>query len=226
MSSLESITVSKLLAQIPINDHSAEAIDEFILDYLRSRPNVLNKYIEDRVLYQVFIREEDPYENSTIKYTDMEFVRSFVTQLEAVDWIKKNGPVIIDYEENENRSRPVVIVIIPVTNDSKYESYDFDKPCHLYGIVQKCFLTFAFSKRGYEMCLREHKHTISYDNLCIMDIIPWWLTYYDGDTVIRGCSIDYIHQIHSTFTYVENDTEKKQNNLDRYKLFMENPDNY
>jgi hypothetical protein len=221
MSTLESISVSKVLAQIPINTHSAEALDKFVLEYLQYRPSVLDTHLENRVLYHVFIREEDPYENHMLRYSDMEFVRSFATKTAAVEWIKEQGPDIIDYEENDNRGRPVVMMIIPVTNNSEFELYALGGPCHLYGISHKCFSTFAFSKMGYEMCLREHKSAISYD---CTDIIPWWITYFHGDTIIRGCTIDHIHDLHSSITYSENDMEKKHPNLDRYHLVINNPD--
>ena len=80
--------------------------------------------------------------------------------------------------------------------------------------------TFCFSKRSYDMCLREHERAFQQD----IHIVPYWITYYapDGD-IIRGCDSNYIAELLQKYKYDEN---QKRKDLNDYFRFISDPDAY
>lgn len=72
-----------------------ELIDKkFILSQLERKPQIVEKYVSQHELYNVFVRDQTP---SNVKnHGDMTLLKTFVTEQNAIDWIYKNGKEIID----------------------------------------------------------------------------------------------------------------------------------
>ena len=111
MSSLQSTAITELLKIIPINNDTEKAIDNFVLNYLKSRPNILEEYIDNNTIYQVFLRDED------LPGVNLKFILIFSTESAAIKWIEENGSEIIASKENHSPNNSMVITIIPVSNE-------------------------------------------------------------------------------------------------------------
>ena len=220
MSTLQSIATRALLKQIPINDSNRDAIDDFLLEYIKYNPEVLNVYLENASLYHVFFREEDIYINPDVKFPELQLIRNFSTEAEAIKWVKQNGQEIV-YMEEQDRNRPVVITIIKMNNTVHKYTHS---PVHVYGISEETNLTFSFSERGYNMLMKEHKYNTILDTV---DIIPYWMYHYQHDnSIIRGCKLDHIIDMHKDITYEKDDQTNKQSDINEYNLFQSDPDKY
>ena len=161
MSTLEAITTKQVLGLIPQNKNNSEALDAFVLQYLKDNPAVLDKHLSKTSLYHLFFRGEDPYEDPyDVKYDEIEFVKTFATEEAAIKYIEEHGAEIIHKEEVEERDRPIVLTIIKMDNESYYEPGS--SPVHLYGIAQNMHKTFAFTKPGIDMCIREFESMLSH----------------------------------------------------------------
>lgn len=219
MSNLQAITLSNILQKLPINNSTTDVLDAFVLQYLRDRPSVGDKYLEDKILYHVFFREEDPYEHHT-RCPEISLVKTFATKAAAVDYIKFDGKDIVD-SEYDNRRRPIVLCIIPNNNIDDYDPYT--SPTNIYDITSKEYLTYSFDEKGYEMCMEEHKRAFNYDNT---GIIPYWILHYIDDEIIHGCKLEHILDIHKTMSYRQDDTNRKQRDIDEYHTFQSDPEDY
>jgi hypothetical protein len=220
MHSLQSITTSTILNNIPINDSNLDAIENFLLGCVKARPSLLNKLLDKSMLYYVICRGQDEKIDFSSCYFNV--IKIFASEETAIEWVKENGSKVIEDIER-NAVEHFVITIIRVNNEfcSVISSGvgTLDTNLDMYEIWQKRYPTFTFSKSSYEMCLSEHK--IAYKLRATNEIIPYWLIHFNGKTFEQGCKLDHIEDIHKIISY-----NFKQKDLDDYAAFIANPYSY
>jgi hypothetical protein len=207
MKSLQYLSTKSLLENLPLNDETQKAIDEYVLQYLKDHPRAVEDYLNDNDMYNVFFREQDPYtkKSDDLSSTDIHLLKTFATMREAQKWILENGKLITE-EEEYDYGRPVVLTIIPFDNKG---NYDMDEiPTNMHLIATKKYMTYAFSEDDYNMLLNEHIYLINYD--WIDEIIPKWLRYIKDDgSIVYGCTPKDFEKILNSFSYLDDDVEKK-----------------
>ena len=152
-------------------------------------------------LYHVFFREEDHYVEDGGKCAETELIKTFTTEISAVDWILKNGRKAI----SNDKRKPAVLTIIQFNNNCYCK--DEEDLAYFLMIPALEYPTYAFTKDGYQMLLREHKK-VFHAGWC-SEIIPTWIHYVEEDgKIIDGCSLEYIEAIHSKIDYCS--TQKQE----------------
>lgn len=208
MNSLQYLSVQSLLENLPLNDETQKAIDEYILQYLKIHPKTIEDYLNDNVIYNVFFRENDPYieEEKDLKLTnDIHLLKTFTTLKEAHKWILENGRLIVEKAENNYR-RPIVLTIISFDNKGDYVADEIST--QMCFIASKKYMTYAFSENGYNMLINEHIYMTNYD--WTDEIVPKWIRYVKDDgSVIYGCTYEDFEKILNSFNYSRDDVEKK-----------------
>jgi hypothetical protein len=142
----------------------------------------MDLFIEEKGLYHVFIRGEDPFgkiESRVKPEFGINLIASFASELAAVNWIVKHGKEVLRLQAGMG---DLVLTIIYLTN-SQYE-YD-NYPTELEYISEARNPTFAFDKYAYNMLLNEHKRLIEegtgllvrhYDHsVDTPEIVPYWI---------------------------------------------------
>lgn len=222
MQSLEFISAQRLLSQIPFNENTNKAIDAFILDYLTQNKKSINKVL-DKGLYHVFYRFKDPNitdPEADEQFTEIGLLKTFIDERSAVNWIKKYG-AFITAEQHENVNYPCVITLIYYDNDGVY--YPGDEPNHLHGISARQHPTYAFDEEAYEMLIKEHIYNFHHDDT--NELIPYWIYFY-GYELIQGMTEKHLKTLHKTYSYYQDDKEKKLQNFKTLALFHQNPSKY
>lgn len=221
MKSLQTSSTKKLLSQIPFNEYTNDAIDDFILEYVAYSNNnkkIINTIL-DQGMYNVFFRTQDEYLNTRAKII---LLKSFITEQDAIIWIKTYGLEITEFEEY-NLNQSIVLTIIFTNNDPFLHDLE-ENPNKTLLIAKQKYPTFAFNKEAYDMLLEEHSYMIKdneYD-----EIIPYWVHYITPERIIQGMNIYDLNKLHSQFEYNENDKEHKRENVEKLKLFLKNPNKY
>jgi hypothetical protein len=206
--SLQFISANSLLLNLfeifPINLETKQPLEEYIKKYVTQNPQFLTSCLRKTRLYNVYFRECDPYccgksvefdnfydENSLD--STIHYLASFVTEKEASKWVLDFGRKIVTYEEDD-RNTQIILTIIHSDISPNIEcvsGYDYDCGTNLVycGGISECkYETYAFSKKGYQMVLREH-----YVNAFTLDEIPYWIKYVDEKNQIIQCkNLDYL----------------------------------
>jgi hypothetical protein len=133
--------------------------------------------------------------------------------------VLKNGCDLIN-EEEDNRSRPIVLFIVYLKN-GEYDCSAGSEPTHSHGIAARGYPTYSFSKVGYKMLLKEHKYHYKSHNC---NIIPYWIRYVRKDKIKYGCDSKHIKDVDLTMHYT--DKTMKQKNVEENEKFLKNPTKY
>lgn len=222
--SLQTLTTKRLLEQIYVNDYTKESLDDFVLQYLLNRPQIVNKIINAIGLYHVFYRLEDPRDNPNLVTNDIYLIKSFITFNEAEQWILENGKLIV-YEQEENYNRPVVLTIIYFDNQGNYATSE--DPSYIYNIAAKKYPTYAFSQEGYKMLIKEHEKAISYNDVDVQDYVPYWIKYIKDDgSIMIGITMNDLLKIHNHIKFYDNDFEIKKQHIQDLLDLQNNPVKY
>ncbi len=191
--------------------------DTAIFKYLTDNPDLIDKFLQRKLLYHVCFRSEDMSTNDTIAYSDIRHLATFVSKTTAYDWVMKYGPEIV-YQEERERNTPIVIIVIANFND--IEDYTHIATYYL-GTAHQKYRTFSFSESGYNMCLREHK-IMALQNY--FWIIPYWLSHHHDTETIYGCKLDHIHDINNNIKL--SDETAKDDALIEYHKLQSDPKTY
>jgi hypothetical protein len=192
-----------LFKNIPINSETKPLLEKFLEQYIIENPNFLTNYISKTGLYNVFFRECDEYcvdENTEFamlyraRSYEICYIQSFTTFKEADEWILKMGKKIILEEEN-NRSRPIVLTIIHCKNE-EYQGYAGEDPTHLYRLSGSKHPTYAFSETGFKMAL--HEHCVMFNREWCDESVPTWIQYINNNGDIIRSTKDARHADYMT----------------------------
>lgn len=223
MQSLEYLSAERLLAQIPFNENTNKAIDEFILNYFAWNKKILNKIL-DQGIYHAFYRFKDPNiydESDEQQVTEIELLKTFMDETSAVNWIKENGQFVTE-EQYANVRYPCVITLIYYDNDGVY--YPGDEPQHLHGISARKHPTYAFDQEAYDMLIKEHIYNFHHGET--KELIPYWIYYIQDNKILQGMTAKDLKKLHKKYTYYQNDKEKKLQDFNTLSLFHKNPAKY
>lgn len=219
---LQYISTKQLLADIPINDVTHKAIDEYLSVYLSQNPHIIETYLNSNCVYNVFFRAEDPDGLSHERFNGIIYLlKTFVTLKCAHQWILDNGKNITQ-EQTENYGRPIVLTIIP--SDNMGADMVEGNPTEIFMISTKRYMTYAFAKENYQMLLKEHNKMICGD--WQNEIIPYWINYYKNGKLMQGCRMKDLEDIFKDLTYINNDVEKKDQHRKDLLRFHKNPQKY
>lgn len=159
MSDLEeqkSLSAKYVLSTILLNQDTSTILDDYIISYLKLNPQLVNTYLDQNGLYHVYIRNRDPrVHNKTDDEDIIQLIKSFSTELDAKNWIVKNGCDLIKKHESYYHDQLVLIIIY----DNNIISYDtHDSPFESYCISEKKYPTFVFSQDSLDMLIKEAKY--------------------------------------------------------------------
>ena len=59
MDSLQSISLTKFLANIPQNAETKKILDDFVLSYVKENKYIIDEYIHLKGLYNIFVKPKD-----------------------------------------------------------------------------------------------------------------------------------------------------------------------
>jgi hypothetical protein len=219
-------SIKTVLGNLKITPDTEPLIKKLIKDYIAVNPSILTECIEERGLYQVFFRGRDTYSCNKKDKNDtaeiMTYIQTFATMQEANEWILKFGSKIVT-EEEDNYNKPIVLTVIYCKNN-EYQGHAGEDPAHLCYISGKDYPTYAFSKRGYKMLLKEHRKI--YRGEWCVSIIPYWIRYINENGIVKyGCDLEHIKKIDSRLTYRDGDIRKEEN-IKEFEEFIKNPINY
>jgi len=162
-----------------------------VVKYLDDHPDIINTYIATHGLYNVYMRQEDCYiDPDNTKGHDIYLVATFSTYDAAEIFILENGQKIVT-EQEENYGTPIIICMIQQKNYGHHDfSYAHDHTnSHL--IAANKYPSYAFSKRGYNMLLKEHKAIYRRD--WCDELIPFWIHWIKHDgSQISACDKQHI----------------------------------
>lgn len=156
------MSAKQVLSTILLNSDTNKILDEYIISYLKMNPHLVTQYLDENGLYYVYFRKQDTNTNPDIGYdNEPMLLKAFGTQKEAEKWILEHGNDIVT-EQEENYDSPIVLMIIYDKNEGVIE------PGHTvaygFGISDKMYPTYAFSKEGYKMLKKELKYnSMGYD---------------------------------------------------------------
>lgn len=150
------LTAKNILTTILLNkDTSDNILDEYLVSYLKLKPELVTKYLEEHGLYHIYARNRDistDYDHHVIVAIRTNLIKSFATELEAKNWILKSGSKTIEWLENIHEEY-FVLSIIYDKNVKPYKDSDY-----YYNIAYKQNLTFAFSSDACDMLVEEMKY--------------------------------------------------------------------
>lgn len=214
---LQSISLQYILdaLRFTINESNEEVFNKFLLEYLLEKPTVIQNYLDQRGLFNVFYRTRDPHDIPN-SYSDIQLLKSFVKYNDAVEWIREYGENIVA-EEEDNYGTPIVLTIIYYDNKAYYAMDEIPANMNLISINK--YPTFAFSDEAYRMLIEEHiKELVEYDNQT--EVIPYWITYYREDgSIIRGFTEQDFMNLPD---YIKYNNEI----IEQFKAFQKNPIKY
>lgn len=172
-----------------IDEFSVTYAKKFVLGWLKQNKDVVNDFIIEEGLYNVWIRGPDTYLDCDAPvYDDNAVVATCTTLKLAEKWIVEHGRGCIEMQK-ENCSRFAVLTIIYQKN---YDLGEVDYPTdysHTHMISGRKYPTYAFSKKDYMEALKEHAKVFRYD--WCNNIIPEWIyRVKKNDEIIRGGSMD------------------------------------
>lgn len=189
------------------------ALDDFIIKYLDIHTQPMDFLMENKTLYQVFVRSRD-INTQPIHVREeigiMILLKTFINLDKAIRWVYENGKKIVDDFEDVN-NEPYVLTIVYM-NDKLYDEPYIVNP----HISQASYLTYAFSKEGWYMIKDEfHYNTANGEYYT-----PYWLNYISNGTTYRYSikDLDNLYEIEENFDYEEAKTE--------LLLFLKNPNKY
>lgn len=222
---LQNIALQDVLSQIPINKDTSKVLDEYIINYLKTNPLVIEKYLSTNTIYHVYLRGRDTYEylceRNILEY--IQLIKTFTTITSAKEWIIKNGKSFIKNAENDYGG-PLVLTIIPFENGCDYDGGE--TPSQLFMIAGRQYLTYVFSKKGYKMIIDEHQDLLLGKwQSCY---VAWWIFIYNksGDHLGRF-SMNDLNQILKNLANTYGWSEKDYIPIhDEMQQFLNNPDCY
>ena len=222
MATLQGSSVSKILESIPINNKTRKQIDNFILDYLESNPNLIDNFIYKHGLYHVFLREIDERKNRLIYLS-----QSFSTEEKAIDWVITNGRAQIDDYSRYHRGN-FAFSIVWRRNKWNY----FDGYGSFPSVDYPIYLTFAFDKPTYDKLIYIHRKSFEWTSEDL--IIPYWINYVDSNNNIKiGYDLkdfqnilDDVLKQYDSEEYFEEHNEFEQDVSKMYTEFSRNPRTY
>jgi hypothetical protein len=147
------ISAKKVIETILLNNDTLTILDEYIVSYLKLNPQLLTKCIENQGLYHVYIRNKDERCTNILYNSILQLIKSFATEVEAIDWIKQYGKSVIDLYDFEDDYHVLVIIF-----DSNKGIYEDDYPSQLYCISEKKYKTFVFKPQAMLMMASEAKY--------------------------------------------------------------------
>lgn len=212
MQSLQYLSTTTLLDNIPINEQTSPAIDNFLIRYLSNHTDPIDYLINNNTLFHVFFRTQDPVTDNN-NCGVLTLLKTFINLDKAITWIYKNGKDIV--EEQEQRYQDAIVLTIVTMNDRLYDNDEHPEP---EMISDKAYLTFAFSKKGWQMIKDEFTY-VSMDRRVIY--IPYWLMYIK-DGVIHRYTSKNLHELHKSMD-LENTYPENQREL---LLYLKNPNKY
>lgn len=193
MLSLQAITVQNILNNLVINDETAPIIEQFIFNYLDKNHKIADKYLNKNGLYHVFARQRDPFIYRDEEQGEMELIKTFLTQNEATEWVLENGQAIIEEQDTNGPEDVIVLTIIHSDNSGLYSMGTGPNSFSCVSLAQH--ESFAFSRDGYLMLLKEHLDPIkkgyfpnTYPSLT--HFIKRKGVCLDGVSLIELCNID------------------------------------
>jgi len=168
------LSAKKVLSTILLNSDTETVLQEYIVSYLQHHPSLVTQYLNQHGLYHVYFRLQDPNTKKERHPLDDDdqviLLKSFATQKEAEVWILEHGKDIVADQE-DNYAKPVVITIIYDTNEGLF--YPGENPAHFNMISTHTYPTFAFSKKGYKMLIKEYDNNVSSGNIKKRKSLDW-----------------------------------------------------
>ena len=182
MRSLQFLTTQEILSDIPINADTTPAIDDFILSYLKIKPQLGNKILQNGI-YSVYYRSRDPY---TTEDPDllMPLLKTFYTSYAAEQWVMTYGQNIIkEAEELDLHVLPLVLTIIYDANVYTYINEIEYETNYMWQIAVQQYPIYTFSKEGFQMALDEHFWMVKNNEQ--NNVIPYWIHYVEHGVARR-----------------------------------------
>ena len=217
--SLEDIAINTFFNTYLKNKTPTDAIKELFVSYLKENECIIDEYLSKSHLFHVFFRQEDSYVDYTAPSHDIHLVKSFATLYSAHQWIIANGKEVIE-EQEDNYDTPIVLTIIEFENGFECCSdYYYDGMTKIHMIAGNRYPTYAFSEKGYDMLLNEHK-LLCRGDWCSEIVIDWIYFIQDGIIIKRGCSKEHILELVDIYMAEYRD-EIRQKALNKYEKFNE-----
>lgn len=172
------LSAKKVLSTILLNSDTEEILDEYVLSYIKNRPTLFTKHVNDYLndvgLYHVFARTQDSSHNP--EYREFILFKSFLTMKEAHVYVVTNGSNIINQLNMACTSAYVLTIV---------NSFH---PIEHYQISTKKYPTYVFTLDAYDMICKEHCKNLKRGDI---SVVPYWISYItDGD--IFNISVDDI----------------------------------
>src|SRR5438874_13098815 len=106
---------STVIDQFFDDPNFTDLVDKKILDYLSNNKELVNKFINSNGLYNVYMRQVDPFLTLDHTKSEIHLLMSFSTYTAAEEWVIKNGKVHVK-ELKDNYGTMIVLTIIHQIN--------------------------------------------------------------------------------------------------------------
>jgi hypothetical protein len=143
------LSAKNVLSTILLNQDTSIILDELILNHLTLNPSLITKYINEKGLYHVYYKLWFPEYNDRNRITDDSpiLIKSFGSEIEAKNWIIRNGNNIVNEKDGYFGCTGVLFISKQHNETDSFDEY--------FNSMAK-YQTFVFSNKASEVLIDEY----------------------------------------------------------------------